>query len=178
MGPLCFLVREERGFRAPLKGAPETGASCGHQRRPQRWAWDTKATAAATKKPVWKHRSLSTPPLPGACAARHCQGPMIQRQLPRENARRALGWRDIMPASAAAGSPLIHTPPLPPPPRTEQARAPESAASLTLSCLSEEQMPSGDLQAEVGPNPKLNPGSCANKEEKGKSLSAASGAAD
>ena len=23
--PLCFLVREERGFRAALKGAPETG---------------------------------------------------------------------------------------------------------------------------------------------------------
>ena len=27
--PLCFLVREERGFRAPLKGAPEAGASRG-----------------------------------------------------------------------------------------------------------------------------------------------------
>ena len=34
--PLCFLVGEERGFRAPLKGAPETGASCGYQCRPQR----------------------------------------------------------------------------------------------------------------------------------------------
>ena len=30
--PLCFLVREERGFRAPLKGAPETGASRLYQR--------------------------------------------------------------------------------------------------------------------------------------------------
>ena len=39
-----------------------------------------------------------------------------------------------------------------------------------------QKMPSGDLQA--GPNPKLNPRSCANKEEKGKSLPAASGAAD
>ena len=39
-------------------------------------------------------------------------------------------------------------------------------------------MPSGDLHAETGPNPKLNPGNCANKEEKGKSLPAASGAAD
>ena len=36
--PLCFLVREERGFRAPPKRAPETGASRGHQRGPQRWA--------------------------------------------------------------------------------------------------------------------------------------------
>ena len=25
--PLCFLVRQERGLRAPLKGAPEMGAS-------------------------------------------------------------------------------------------------------------------------------------------------------
>ena len=33
---LCFLVREERGFRALLKGAPETGASHGYQRGPQR----------------------------------------------------------------------------------------------------------------------------------------------
>ena len=60
---LCFLVREERELRAPFKGAPETGASRGYQRGPQRWAWDTKAAAAATKKPVCKHRSLSTPPL-------------------------------------------------------------------------------------------------------------------
>ena len=65
------------------KGAPDTGTShvcqCGTQRR----AWDYKA-AAATKKPVCKHRSLSTPnlsPLPGSrdpgttspgeCTARH-----------------------------------------------------------------------------------------------------------
>ena len=34
--PLCFLVREERGLRAPLKGAPETDVSRGYQRRPQR----------------------------------------------------------------------------------------------------------------------------------------------
>ena len=39
-------------------------------------------------------------------------------------------------------------------------------------------MPEGDLQAEVGPKPKLNPRSCANTEEKGKSLPAASGAGD
>ena len=38
-------------------------------------------------------------------------------------------------------------------------------------------MPEGDRHAETGPKPQLNPGSCANKEEKGKSLPAASGAA-
>ena len=36
--PLCFLVREERGFRAPPKQPPETGASRGYQRGPQRRA--------------------------------------------------------------------------------------------------------------------------------------------
>ena len=39
-------------------------------------------------------------------------------------------------------------------------------------------MPEGDLHAEVGPKPKLNPRSCENKEEKGKFLYAASGAVD
>ena len=76
--PLCFLVREERGLRALLKGAPETGMSRGYQCGPQRRALDAKVAAAATKKPVCKHRSLSTQLLPGACAARHCQGPVIQ----------------------------------------------------------------------------------------------------
>ena len=61
-------------------------------------------------------------------------------------------------------------------PRPEWARAPEAAAPLTASCLSKEQMSSGNLHEEAGPNPKLNPGSCANQEEKGKSLPAASGA--
>ena len=36
--PLCFLVLEERGLRALLKGAPEMGASRSYQRGPQRWA--------------------------------------------------------------------------------------------------------------------------------------------
>ena len=36
--PLCFLVREERGLRAPLKGAPETGMSRSYERGPQRRA--------------------------------------------------------------------------------------------------------------------------------------------
>ena len=168
-------VCEERGFRTPPKRALETGASRDYQRRPQRWAWNAKAAPAATKKPVCEHRSLSTPPLPGACAARHCQGPVIQGQLPWENTQRASGCWNVMPASAAAGSPAFCTPPSPWP---EWASDPESAAALTPSCLSGEEMPSGDLYAEAGPNPKLNPRSCANKEERGKSLPAASGAAD
>ena len=44
--------------------------------------------------------------------------------------------------------------------------------------MSEEQTPSGYLQAEAGPDPKLKHGSCANKEEKGKFLQAASEAAN
>ena len=40
--PLCFLVCEERGLRALLKGAPETSTSRGYQRGPKRRAWDTK----------------------------------------------------------------------------------------------------------------------------------------
>ena len=39
-------------------------------------------------------------------------------------------------------------------------------------------MPSGDLHAEAELNTKLNPRSCAKKEENGKFLPAASGAAD
>ena len=34
----CYRVHEERGFRAPPKRAPETGASRGYQRRHQRRA--------------------------------------------------------------------------------------------------------------------------------------------
>ena len=109
----CFGVREERGFRALPKRAPEMGASRGYQLGPQRRAWNANAVGAATKNPVCKHRSLSTPPLPGACAAHHCQGPMIQGQLPRENTRRASGCCNIL-ASASAGSPRIPYPSLPP----------------------------------------------------------------
>ena len=36
--PLCFLVHKERGLRALLKGAPETGASRGYQCGPRRQA--------------------------------------------------------------------------------------------------------------------------------------------
>ena len=91
------------------------GASRGYQRGPQRQARDAKAAAAATKKPVCEHRALSTPPLPGACAACHSQGPVIQGQLPWENTWRASGWCNVTLASAAAGSPRIRTPPSPRP---------------------------------------------------------------
>ena len=109
----CCGVREERGFRALLKRAPETGTSHGYQYGPQRRAQDAKAAAAATKKPVCKHRSLSTPPLPGSCAASHCQGPEIQEQLPQESTRCTSGCYNVTPASAAAGSPRIPYPSLP-----------------------------------------------------------------
>ena len=81
----CFRVRKERGFRASPKWAPEMGASHGYQRGYQRWARNANAAAAATKKPVCKHSTPSTPPLLGNCAAHHGQGPMIQGQLPQEN---------------------------------------------------------------------------------------------
>ena len=53
-----------------------------------------------------------------------------------------------------------------------------SAATLTSSFLSKEETSSGDLDRKEGPKPKLKSRNCANKEEKGKSLPAASGAAD
>ena len=90
------------------------GTSRSYQHGQQRQTWNTKAAAAATKKPVCKHRSLSTPPLPGAGAARHCQGPVIQGQLPRENTRHASGCCKVTLASAAAGLPRIPYPSLPP----------------------------------------------------------------
>ena len=48
------------------------GVSRGYQGWHQRRAWNAKAAAAATKKPVCKHRWLSTPPFLGDCAAHHC----------------------------------------------------------------------------------------------------------
>ena len=76
-------------------------------------AGKSKAAAAATKKPVCKHRSLSTH-LPGACAAHHCQGPMIQGQLPQENKCHASSCCNVMPASAASDMHHIPYPSLPP----------------------------------------------------------------
>ena len=117
----CFGMREEKAFRAPPKRAPETGTSRGYQRGHQRRAWDAKAAAAATKKAVCKHRSLSTPPLPGACAAHHCQGPVIQGQLPgRTHGMPQAGATSCLPLLPQA-RPAFHTPPSP---RPEWARAP------------------------------------------------------
>ena len=109
----CFGMCEERGFRAPCKWALEMGMSCGYQRGHQRWAWNVKAAAVDTKKPGCKHRSLSTPPLLGGCAAHHCQGPMIQGQFPWENTQHASGCCNVTPASATLGSPCIPYPSFP-----------------------------------------------------------------
>ena len=105
---------EEKRCRAPPKWAPETGTSHGYQRGPQRRAWDAKAAAAGIKKPVCKHRSLSTPPLLGDCAAFHSQGPVIHGQLPRESKRHASGCCNVTPPSAATGLARIPYPSLPP----------------------------------------------------------------
>ena len=102
MNIYCFGVREDRGFRALPKRAPETGANHSYQCGHQRWAWNAKAAAAATKKPVCKHRSLATPPLPGARV--NCQGPVIQGQLPLENTGNAWGCCNVTLASAITGS--------------------------------------------------------------------------
>ena len=96
---------KERGFRAPPKQAPEMGVSWGYQCGHQRQAWNTKAAVTATKKPVCKHRSLSTPPLPGVRAARHCQGCVIQGQIPQENTQHASSWCNITLASVTVGWP-------------------------------------------------------------------------
>ena len=111
----CFGVREERGFRAPPKWAPDTGVSRGYQHGPQRWAWNAKAAAAATKKPVCKHRSLATPPLLGACAAHYCHGPVTQGHLPWENTGTpqavATSFQPLPPHARHT----FHTPPSPQP---------------------------------------------------------------
>ena len=114
----------------------------------------------------------------GACAACHCQGPVIQGQLPWENTLYTSVCYNITPASAAAGLPyipIITTVPLPPPDLNEQDPIIGRCFNPVLSGW--EQMPEGSLHTEVGPKPKLNPRSCANKD-KGKFLLSASGAAD
>ena len=157
------------------KRAPEMGASHGYQCRPQRRVWDTKTAAAATKKPVCKHRSLSTPPLPGACAARHRQGRVIQGQLLWENIWHTSGCCNVMLTSAATGLPRIPYPSFPP--------AWVSQSPL-ISCYFNPILPEGGTEAlrqpscRGGTKSKAEPRSCANKEEKGKFLPAASGAAD
>ena len=59
----------------------------------------------------------------GTCAAHHCQGPVIQGQLPRENTWPTSGCCNVMLASEAAGSthiPILTTIPLPLPSVSEQ----------------------------------------------------------
>ena len=137
-------MREERGFlprvptegRALTKRAPQMGGSHCYQLRPRNGhetlmllLLPPRSLCASTGnyphthpwEPVCEHRSLSTPPLPGACAACHCQGPMIHGQLPWENTHHTSGCCNIMPVSAAAGStciPIMTT--LPPPSLSEQ----------------------------------------------------------
>ena len=101
------------GFRAPPKRAPETGRSHDYQQGHQRQAWNAKAAAAATKNPVCKHRTLSTPPLPGDCAACHCQVPVIQGQLPWEDTWRATGCCKVTSGCVITGLPRIPYPILP-----------------------------------------------------------------
>ena len=63
------------------------------------------------------------PHTPGVCEASHCQGPVIQGQVPRENTEHASGCCKITPASAASGSPripIMTTIPLPTPRLSEQ----------------------------------------------------------
>ena len=136
------------------------GSSSGYQRGPQRRAWDTMAAAAATKKPVCKHRSLSTLPLPGACAARHCQGPMIQGQLPWENTQ------CIMLVQCHADVCRCRLAPYPYPslPHAWVSQSPRISCFFNPVLSGWEQTLSGDLHTEAGPNPKLNPRSCGNKE--------------
>ena len=172
---LLKRVHKERGFRAPPKRAPETSTSHGYQHGPQRQAWKAKAAATANKKPVCKHRSLSTPPFPGACAACHCQGPVIQGQLPWENTWHASGCCNITPASTTSGSPRIPYPSLPPAWVSQSPLVSCSFNPVLSGCGTDAfGWPTG----RGGPNPKLNTRSCANKEGKGKFLPAASGAVD
>ena len=128
--------------------------------------------------PVCKHRSLSTHPL-GACAAHRCQSPVIQGQVPQENTWCASGCCNVTLASVATGStsiPIIITIPLPPPSLNDKSSLISCCFKPILSGW--EQKPEDNLHAETGPKQKLNPRSCANEEEKGKSLPAASGAVD
>ena len=109
---LCLLVREERGFRAPPKWAPETSVRRGYQRGPQRWAWNANAAAATTKKPVYKQGSLSTHRpsqslcillVPGSCypgttSMGKCTAPQAG----------AMSWRPLLPQARPASIPLPH----------------------------------------------------------------------
>ena len=111
-------------------------------------------------------RKLCSPSLPGSC------GP--QTTSPGEHTA-----CNVTPASAATDSPhipIITTIPLLPPAWVSQSPLISHCFNPVLS--GQEEKPEGNLHTEVGPKPKLNPRGCANKEEKGTFLHAASGAAD
>ena len=139
------------------------GKSHGYQHRPQRQAWNAKAAAAATKKPECKHRSPSTPPLLGACAAHHYLGPVIQGQLPWENTRWPSGCCNIMPASVTTGSPRILYPFLS---LGWVSQSPLISCSFNPILSGWEQMPSGDLYAEAEPIQSWTPGAVWKKKRK------------
>ena len=65
--PLCFLLRKERGLRAPPKRAPEMGASRGYQRGPQRQA----RAVVISADPRDEHETLRLllPPPRSLCAS-------------------------------------------------------------------------------------------------------------
>ena len=65
--PLCFTVRKERGFRAPPKRTPETGASHGYQRGPQRQA--RAAVISADPRDGQETLRLLLPPPRRLCAS-------------------------------------------------------------------------------------------------------------
>ena len=110
--------------------------------------------------------SPCSPPLPGSCDPGD-SFPGRTQGAPQDG---ATSRRPLLPQA----SPAFCTPPSP------WLSEPDPPISCYFNPFLSggEQMPSGDLHAKVGPNPKLNPRSCANKEEKGKSLPAASGAVD
>ena len=180
-----FGVHEERGLlphvptegRALPKWAPESGLSHGYQLRRQRQAGNAKA--AATKNSVRKHRSLPTPP------REPVQHRTAKVMISRDNFPgrthgmlqvAAMSCRPLPPQAHPAFQLWLLYTSLSPTWVTKRALI--SCCFNPPSCLGGEQTPEGDLHTEAGPKPKLNPRSWANKEEKGKSLFAASGATD
>ena len=65
--PLCFTARKERGFRAPPKRTPETGASRSYQRGPQRQA--RAAAISADPRDGQEMLRLLLPPPRSLCAS-------------------------------------------------------------------------------------------------------------
>ena len=80
------------------------GTSRSYQLGNQRRAWNSKAASAATKKPVCKHRSLSTPPIPRSLGNLPLPGSWdVGTTAPGEHTV-CFGCCNIMPASVTKGS--------------------------------------------------------------------------